>query len=95
MLEKGQILEINNEITIDKDYNVFSLTIPVGTLINNLVWFPQFTELPSYDTIKQIVYLGDYQWGVKHLSRPIEEFNKLHFSKQEDLLNNLMVSTVE
>ena len=90
MIEKGTVLAIDDAITIDKEYNVLNYDIPVGTLVNNLVWFPEHTAEPSYKDINQIVYLGDYKWGVKHLSRPIDEFNKLSVSTQEDLLNTLM-----
>ena len=81
---KGDVLEINDNLTIDRHYTVFYNGIPVGTAKDNLCWFPSNPKKPEYNQIKQIAYLGDYTWGVKQLISTIEEFESFdHFLKDE------------
>ena len=83
---KGTVLEINNELTIDRHYTVFHNGIPVGTVKDNLCWFDSNPRKPENSQIKQIVYLGDYTWGVKQLTLPIDEFESFDQTLKEQII---------
>jgi hypothetical protein len=85
-IEKGTVLEINDTLTIDRHYTVFYYGIPVGTAKDNLTWFPSNPRKSENSQIKQIVYLGDYKWGVKQLTLPIEEFESFGQTLKEQIL---------
>ena len=83
-ITKGDVLEISNSLSIMKDYTVLHNGIPVGTAKDNLCWFSNNPNRPEYFQIKQVVYLGNYEWGVKQLTSPIDEFESFdHFLKDE------------
>ena len=84
-LEEGVVIEISEDFWISSNHTVFVHNIPVGTLENNLTWFEQ-SDKPKLDEIKEIVYLGNYQWGYKHLHNPLAEFNKLSEEAKEEVL---------
>ena len=91
---KGNVLEINDNLKITEDYTVMVAVngleyIPVGTCKNHLTWFKQ-TKKPTSGEITEIIYLGEYKWGVKHFTPIIEEFNSLSDSIKEDILTNFL-----
>ena len=85
-LEKGAVIEVSSNITINKDYTVLYDGIPVGSVKDNLTWFPSNPRKVSHDGIKKIVYLGDYKWGVKQLTLPVEEFESFGQTLKEQIL---------
>lgn len=66
-IERGDIIAVSNGIEIKSDYTVLLAGIPVGSCKNHLVWYEE-SERPAIWEIKQLVYLGDYAWGVRELS---------------------------
>lgn len=93
-IEEGQIFEVSCGY-IDEDFTVYtknetdSTMIPVGSLKGNLSWFKE-TPKPDYREIKKIVYLGNYTWGLKHLTSPLAEFKSLSDELQDEILSNLI-----
>lgn len=85
-IEKGLVMLLDSELKLDKNFSVYYNKIPVGTAKDNLLWFPEHSKSLDYTTIKEIVYLGDYKWGVRELTRPIDEFNNLSDTKKEDFV---------
>jgi hypothetical protein len=89
-LEKGSILQVSDILQITKDYTVMYYGIPVGSVKNNLSWFSANPNKPAYNEIKQVVYLGNYEWGVKQLVLPIGEFRSFDSSLQEEIICDLL-----
>jgi hypothetical protein len=89
-LEKGSVLQASDILVITKDYTVMYYGIPVGSVKNNLCWFLANPNKPAYNEIKQVVYLGNYEWGVKQLNSPIDEFRSFDASLQEEVLSDLL-----
>jgi hypothetical protein len=96
-IEKGLVMELNSALRLDKNFTVYYNNIPVGTAKDNLVWFPELSTLPDYTTIKEIVYLGNYKWGVRELTGCMTEFNNLSESKKNDFVYKYLelVSTIK
>lgn len=96
-IEKGLVMLLDSELKLDKNFNVYYNKIPVGTAKDNLLWFPEHSKSLDYTTIKEIVYLGDYKWGVRELTRAIDEFNNLSDTKKEDFVYKYidLVNTLE
>ena len=92
-IEKGLVLAISEVLTVSDDYTVYYHNIPVGNLLGNLLWFPQYSFPPAPSEIKQIVYLGDYKWGVKHLRSLHDEFKELTIYAQESILSDYLQSS--
>ena len=101
-LERGSVLEIDNTVlAIKEDYTVIMAVsnknvsasfvdfVPIGKIIkSNLVYFPKYTKLPESSQITKVVYLGNYNFSVKHLTSLIGEFNKLAVYDQVEILNS-------
>ena len=85
-ITKGTVLEINNDLTIDRNYTILYCGVPVGTAKDNLTWFPSNPRKPEHNQIKQVVYLGDYTWGVKQLTSTIDEFESFGQTLKEQIL---------
>lgn len=85
-IEKGLVLTLGDGLRLDKNFTAYYNNIPVGTAKDNLLWFPEHSQSLDYTAIKEIVYLGDYKWGVRELTRPIDEFNNLSEAKKEDFV---------
>ena len=91
-LEKGQVLSISDDLIITEDYTVTYYGIPVGSVKENLSWFSLDSPHVRYDEIKEIVYLGNYKWGVKQLTLPRIEFESLDDSSKDKVLEDLLTA---
>lgn len=89
-LEKGSVLDVSDILVITKDYTVMFHGIPVGSTKDNLSWFRNNPRKISHNEIKQVAYLGDYKWGVRELTQPIEEFENLTISARSQILYDLL-----
>ena len=65
-------------------------SVPVGSAKNNLSWFTGDFKKVKHDEIKKIVYLGNYKWGVKELTSPIEEFESFDKLTKEQILHDFL-----
>lgn len=89
-LERGMVLEVSDIITIKEDYTVLYHSIPVGSAKDNLSWFTSNPRKIRHNEIKKIVYLGNYKWGVKELTSPIEEFESFDKTTKEQILHDFL-----
>jgi hypothetical protein len=89
-LEKGSVLEVSDILVITKNYTVMYHGIPVGSAKDHLSWFHDNPKKIRHDEIKQVAYLGNYTWGVREFTQPIEEFESLDASTRSEILINLL-----
>jgi hypothetical protein len=89
-IEKGTVLGICEYLTITDDYTVLYHALPVGTVKNDLSWFPEYSPRPIHSDIKEIVYIDNYRWGVKQLTTQLSEFEGLSNTVKVDILCDLL-----
>ena len=90
LLEEGTVLTVSDDLIITEDYTVVHCGIPIGSVKENLSWFPSNTFHVKHDEIKEIVYLGNYKWGFKHLTTPLKEFESFDEELKNSILNHLL-----
>lgn len=88
-LTPGLVIEINDNFQLENndvyarisDSDYFAL---VGSLEKDLMWFKQST-VPE---ITKVVYLGNSLFGIKQLTDPLEEFDKMSWELKNNILHN-------
>jgi hypothetical protein len=89
-IQKGTVVNLQeNNMHIDRNYNIFINGVPVGTCRYNLKWF-FLSKDPEPEEIKMVVFVKHYVWGVRELTSIADEFSKFDANIQEDILLELV-----
>jgi len=93
MLEPGHVLEIGEGLIVDENRVVHIIStngfyFRVGIIpSDNISWFEQSDRKMIIDNIKTIVYIEEGVWSIKHMTQPLDEFNKLSDFIKEDIIS--------
>ena len=100
MYEKGQVIELNNTLSINDGKVIHNeLGIYIGILPKeNLKWFSE----GNYDDVTRLVALNDFDeeyttniFSVKHLHNPINELNNYDRKEANGLLRDMLEKVEE